>query len=76
MSALAELAKHGVTVVVSLHQIDLAKQYCKRIVALKEGRIQFVGTPSELDADKLRSIYGESDEFEAGAPVYQKEALA
>ena len=68
MTALAQLADQGVTVVVSLHQIDLAKQYSKRIVALNQGRIHFDGTPENLDSDKLRSIYGDSDECETSAP--------
>lgn len=63
MAALSELAKQGVTVIVSLHQIDLAKQYCQRIVALNQGRIHFTGTADELDESKLRSIYGDSEDY-------------
>lgn len=69
MTALSELARQGVTVVVSLHQIDLAKQYCDRIVALNSGSIHFSGSPEELDDAKLRSIYGDSTECDTDLPL-------
>lgn len=53
--------RDGVTVLVSLHQVDVAKRYCRRVVALKDGRIHYDGPPEELDAQTLRSIYGDSD---------------
>jgi phosphonate transport system ATP-binding protein len=48
----------GVTVIVSLHQVQFAVQYCPRSVALKDGRIVYDGPSSELSGETLRRIYG------------------
>jgi phosphonate transport system ATP-binding protein len=48
----------GVTVLVSLHQVQFAVQYCPRSVALKDGRIVYDGPSSELTGETLRRIYG------------------
>lgn len=54
----------GVTVLVSLHQVQFALQYCPRSIAMKEGRIVFDGPSQELTATALRNIYGlKSSEF-------------
>lgn len=52
--------KQGATVMVSLHQIDYATQYCDRIVAMKDGQIVCDCKSSDLSLDQLRTIYGES----------------
>src|SRR5665213_1594180 len=48
----------GLTVVVSLHQVDYALRYCDRVVALKAGRIVYDGATSGLGQDRLIDIYG------------------
>jgi phosphonate transport system ATP-binding protein len=48
----------GVTVLISLHQVQFALQYCPRSVALKEGRVVFDGQSSELTSAMLHNIYG------------------
>lgn len=54
----------GVTVLVSLHQVQFALQYCPRSIAMKEGRIVFDGPSEALTAAALRNIYGlKSAEF-------------
>jgi len=50
--------KDGKTVIVTLHQVDYARKYCKRIIALVEGRIAFDGKPEELSDKVLRDLYG------------------
>ena len=52
----------GVTVIASLHFLSLARRYGTRILALKDGKIVFEGTPKEIDQDKFREIYGEDAE--------------
>ena len=61
----------GLTVLVNLHHLDTARHYCDRIVALSAGRIVFDGTPAELTPDRVRDVYGVSeDEFhDAPGPV-------
>lgn len=51
-------AQEGLTVVVSLHQVDYAMRYCRRIVALKAGRIVYDGPSEGLDRGLLVDIYG------------------
>lgn len=59
MEALCEINRSdGVTVVVSLHQVDFARRYCTRIVALKSGQVVFDGSPASLDDRMLTEIYG------------------
>jgi phosphonate transport system ATP-binding protein len=48
----------GVTVFISLHQVQFALQYCPRSIAMKEGRVVFDGPSSELTETALRNIYG------------------
>jgi len=48
----------GCTVVVSLHQVDIAMKYCPRVVALREGRVVYDGPYSALTADLLLELYG------------------
>lgn len=48
----------GVTVVVSLHQVDFAMAYCPRTIALREGRVLYDGPTDGLDAGLITRIYG------------------
>jgi phosphonate transport system ATP-binding protein len=48
----------GITVVVSLHQVDYATAYCPRVVGLRDGRIVFDGPSSALTPALLSAIYG------------------
>ena len=50
--------REGLCVFVSLHQVDYALRYCRRIVALKAGRIVYDGPPEGLDHAVLVDIYG------------------
>jgi len=71
MEILRELnADDGLTVVVTLHQVDYALRYCDRVVALKAGKIVYDGPPSGLDRARLIDIYGPEfeDVFWEGAP--------
>ncbi|MCD6521147.1 ABC transporter ATP-binding protein [Candidatus Calescamantes bacterium] len=40
--------KYGLTVLIILHDLNLASQYCDRLILLKEGKIYKIGTPSEV----------------------------
>jgi len=52
------------TVVVSLHQVNVALKYCPRTVALRQGRVVYDGPSSELNPALLRELYGaEADEI-------------
>jgi iron complex transport system ATP-binding protein len=49
----------GLTVVIVSHDLNLASQYCDRIVMLKEGAVYAIGSPTEvLRQDVLQTVYG------------------
>ena len=60
----------GITVVVTLHQVDFAIKYCPRTIALKDGEIVYDGLSSHLTPAFLRQIYGAASEemFAHAAP--------
>ena len=67
LAALARLNREdGVTVLVSLHQIDYAAAYCRRSVALKDGRVVFDGPTQELSPAILGDVYGGGLSWEGG----------
>ncbi|MBI5908224.1 MAG: phosphonate ABC transporter ATP-binding protein [Burkholderiales bacterium] len=52
------------TVVVSLHQVNVAMKYCARTVALHLGRVVYDGPSAALTPALLRELYGaEADEI-------------
>ena len=54
--------KDGVTVLCSLHFLDIVHRYADRVIALNEGRVVFEGLPSEIDDKKFKDIYGRDAE--------------
>jgi phosphonate transport system ATP-binding protein len=63
MEQLATLNREGgVTVLVSLHQVQFAFAYCPRTVALRAGEVVFDGPTQELTAQRLTDLYGEQTE--------------
>lgn len=62
--------QQGLTVVIALHDLNLAAQYCDRLVLLYDGRVHAEGTPGEvINADNIRQVYG------AGSYVYTHPAV-
>ena len=71
MEILRDLNKtDGLTVVVTLHQVDYALRYCDRVVALKAGKKVYDGPAADLKREQLIDIYGPEfeDVFWEGAP--------
>jgi len=52
----------GITVICSLHFLDLVQQYADRAIALNEGRLVFDGLPHEIDDNRFKEIYGQEAE--------------
>ena len=52
----------GVTVLCSLHFLDLVQRYGQRVIALNEGNLVFEGLPSEIDDRMFKDIYGQEAE--------------
>ena len=52
----------GVTIICSLHFLDLVHRYADRVVALNMGKKMFDGSPKEIDDAKFKDIYGKEAE--------------
>lgn len=63
MGILAEINRsEQAAVLVSLHQVDYARRYCPRTIAMRDGEIVFDGPSQHLTTSFLREIYGEASE--------------
>ena len=60
--------EEGMTVICTLHDIDLIERYATRVVALRDGELVYEGEPTSFDAVTFRQIYGE-DAVMAGSTV-------
>lgn len=60
MKYLEQLNKEdGITILCSLHFLSLARAYSTRVIALKDGRLEYDGPPHDIDNDRFKMIYGE-----------------
>jgi phosphonate transport system ATP-binding protein len=60
MDILADLnSRDGITVLVSLHQVEYAIKYCPRTIALRAGEVIYDGPSSALTRSLLSSLYGD-----------------
>jgi len=48
----------GITVLVNLHQVNVALKYSDRILGVNRGKIVFDGSPDELSSEHISGIYG------------------
>ena len=52
-------AERQLTVVLVSHDLNVASQYCDRVLMLKEGRLSRIGSPQDtIRPDVLRMVYG------------------
>jgi phosphonate transport system ATP-binding protein len=54
--------ERGITVLCSLHFLDLVHRYATRAIALKDGELVFEGLPKEIDDAQFKAIYGQEAE--------------
>ena len=47
----------GITAVVSLHQVEYAREFADRVVAMKGGMLIFDGSPEELSDERVQELY-------------------
>jgi phosphonate transport system ATP-binding protein len=52
----------GITVICSLHYMDLVRRYATRVVGLKDGRVVFQGVADEITDERFKEIYGQEAE--------------
>lgn len=63
MDTLATICREdGITVLVSLHQVEYARRYCPRTIAMRAGEIVYDGPSTALTTDFLTELYGEASE--------------
>ena len=62
MSLLDDINRRdGATILVSLHQFNVAATRCKRIIAMKDGEIVYDGASSSINKDDLNHLYGSEE---------------
>ncbi|MDF1861796.1 MAG: ATP-binding cassette domain-containing protein [Verrucomicrobiales bacterium] len=54
--------EHGFTLCVSLHHIELAKEFFPRLIGMRNGEVVLDGAPADLDEADLARLYQLSDE--------------
>jgi phosphonate transport system ATP-binding protein len=61
MDLIRDLVKErGITCIVNLHQVEIAKKYADRIIGIKNGEVVFDGVPSLLSNKIIEDIYDTS----------------
>ncbi|NWG20330.1 MAG: phosphonate ABC transporter ATP-binding protein [Chloroflexi bacterium] len=48
----------GITILVNLHQVDVALRYARRIIGINRGRLVYDGEPERLSNEQIYQIYG------------------
>jgi phosphonate transport system ATP-binding protein len=77
MSDLVRVARtEHVPTLISIHDVNLAKTFCDRIVGLAQGQIVFDGPPKELDRAALDRIYRFDKPVEMPFPFAHNSAAA
>ncbi|RXT14936.1 phosphonate ABC transporter ATP-binding protein [Ammoniphilus sp. CFH 90114] len=49
--------EENITMIINLHDVELAKQYATRVIGISHGRIVFDDIPERLDGPSLEKIY-------------------
>ena len=63
MKLLRDISKEmGVTVICSLHQVDLALEFADRIIGLSKGRKVLDDAPEKINEKKIKKIYGDREQ--------------
>jgi phosphonate transport system ATP-binding protein len=48
----------GITTIINLHFLDLARQYGERLIGLRDGELVYDGSIADVDDEIFRDIYG------------------
>ena len=48
----------GITTIINLHFLDLARQYGERLIGLRDGELVYDGSIADVDDDVFRDFYG------------------
>jgi phosphonate transport system ATP-binding protein len=58
----------GLTVLCNLHNVQMARDFCDRIIAMRDGCTVFDGPPDGLSPDEVREVYGMDPEHDEDTP--------
>ena len=59
LSTVRGSAAAGTGVLVVLHDLNLAAQYCDRLALLSDGRVEALGSPADVcTSERLSAVYG------------------
>ncbi len=60
--------EHGCAVLVSLHQVEVAMEFCPRVVAMRDGRVVYDGPSAALTPAFLQELYrGDVESEQSGS---------
>ena len=66
MDALQRINREfGITVFCNLHSLELARNYCGRLIGMAAGKVVFDGTPEQLTQAEAQRLYGLESETKA-----------
>jgi phosphonate transport system ATP-binding protein len=76
-----QATQRGVTLVVSMHQVELALQSFPRVIGLREGTVRFDRPAAQVSREDLQQLYGADagaspDPAAPGAPAGEPAAVA
>jgi phosphonate transport system ATP-binding protein len=54
--------EQGITIIVNLHQVDVAVKYADRIIGIRAGKVEYDGSPKKLNKKTVSLIYGSDSE--------------
>jgi phosphonate transport system ATP-binding protein len=58
MSLLLEICQEkGLTVITSLHQVELARGWADRLVGMRDGRVVLDASPRDVSGEEVMEIY-------------------
>ena len=59
MDLLCDLKEKGKTILVNIHDLNIARRYCDTISIISRGAVFFAGTPSEaFSGDNIQEVFG------------------
>lgn len=57
-----EARQEGITLIMSLHHVELAREFFPRLIGLQAGRVAFDEAAEEVSSEKLRELYSMGEE--------------
>lgn len=65
--------ENKITILLNTHDVDLALEYCERVVAINQGRIVFDGPAAAVTQDVLNSIYAKEEVTDQAVTLGEEE---